>query len=137
MSSDFSRDLHEMHAKYGFHESVEKLSRQQAEDLLQFRADFLGEELDEMQQAIIDRDPEGVVDALIDLIVVAVGTLDLFEVDTQRAWDAVHEANMSKERGINPNRVNPLGLPDLVKPTGWTPPSHEGNHGTIADIWSE
>jgi len=36
---------------------------------------------------------------------------------------------MSKKPGVKPGRPNPFGLPDLLKPSGWTPPTHEGNHG--------
>jgi predicted HAD superfamily Cof-like phosphohydrolase len=76
-------------------------------------------------------DSEEVVDGLIDLCVVAIGTLDAFSVDAHKAWDAVHNANMSKEPGVKPSRPNPLGLPDLIKPEGWTAPSHQDNHGSI------
>jgi hypothetical protein len=44
----------------------------------------------------------------------------------------VLEANMAKEVGRKESRPNPLGLPDLIKPEGWTAPSHEGNHGIIS-----
>ena len=37
---------------------------------------------------------EEVVDGLIDLCVVAIGTLDALGVDPYRAWDEVHKANM-------------------------------------------
>jgi hypothetical protein len=38
---------------------------------------------------------------------------------------------MAKEPGVKPGRPNRFGLPDLLKPAGWTPPSHEGNHGNL------
>jgi len=38
---------------------------------------------------------------------------------------------MTKEVGEKPERPNPLGIPDLIKPEGWQAPSHEGNHGLI------
>jgi len=50
-------------------------------------------------------------------------------VDAHKAWDAVYEANMAKSPGIKEGRPNPFGLPDLIKPDGWTAPSHEDNHG--------
>jgi len=75
--------------------------------------------------------PEEVVDALIDLCVVAIGTLDAYGVDSNKAWDEVLKANMSKEPGIKPERPNPLGLPDLMKPEGWVAPSHVGNYGRL------
>ena len=97
---------------------------------LEFRINFLQEELDETQRAaFIYEDPEEIVDGLIDLCVVAIGTLDAFGVDANAAWDEVLKANMAKEVGVKPERPNPLGLPDLMKPEGWQPPSHEGNTG--------
>ena len=65
----------------------------------------------------------------MDLCVVAIGTLDLFEVDAHKAWDEVLKANMSKKVGVKESRPNPLGLPDLIKPEGWVGPDHTGNTG--------
>jgi predicted HAD superfamily Cof-like phosphohydrolase len=129
MSRDWVRDIEEMHEKFEFHKTVDQFDEEKFYQLLHFRFRFLDEELGEGQGALEDGDIEEVVDALIDLCVVAIGTLDLMGVDSYKAWDAVHKANMSKERGIKPGRPNPLGLPDLMKPEGWVGPSHEGNHG--------
>jgi predicted HAD superfamily Cof-like phosphohydrolase len=124
-------DNYHMHDKFGFHEAVGKMDENTLRTMLKFRIDFLQEELDEMKNAV---SAEDVVDALIDLCVVAIGTLDAFDVDAQQAWDEVHQANMAKERGIKPNRPNPLGLPDLIKPDGWVAPSHVDNHGILDRI---
>ena len=94
---------------------------------VEFRLAFLREELDESFAAIEARSAEGFVDGLIDLCVVAVGTLAALGVDVGAAWDRVYAANITKVPGINPSRPNPLGLPDLIKPPGWTSPSHEGS----------
>jgi predicted HAD superfamily Cof-like phosphohydrolase len=66
---------------------------------------------------------------MVDLCVVAIGTLNAMAVDAYEAWDRVHEANMQKEVGIKPSRPNPLGLPDLIKPAGWVGPTHKDNIG--------
>jgi predicted HAD superfamily Cof-like phosphohydrolase len=106
--------------------------------MLKFRIDFLQEELDETRKALDeDFDPEEIVDGCIDLCVVAIGTLDLFDVDVQEAWNRVHAANMSKEAGIKPGRPNPLGLPDLMKPAGWVAPNHLDNHGFMAKAFEQ
>lgn len=125
-------DLNEMHCHYGFHEKIEGLTDEQLAALLSFRIMFLNEELRELREA---RSAEDVVDALIDLIVVAIGTLDLFDINSEKAWEKVHTANMAKEVGIKESRPNPLGLPDLIKPDGWEAPSHEGNHGTLTRVF--
>ena len=103
-------------------------------DFLAFRLDFLEEELTETVKAFAENDGEELVDGLIDLCVVAIGTLDAFGIDPYKAWDEVLKANMSKEVGVKPTRPNPLGVPDLIKPDNWKAPSHTGNHGKFNDI---
>jgi len=127
--SKWVHNIHDMHIKFGFHESVADFDNGKKKVLLDFRVKFLEEELNEIKDNMDN--PEEVVDGLIDLCVVAIGTLDLFNISAEEAWDKVHEANMTKQRGIKKERPNPLGMPDLMKPEGWTAPSHEGNHGTL------
>ena len=133
MSVDWVRDIAEMHQKYGVHEWI-KNNPEKLEQLLHFRVAFLKEEFDETFKATGEKDAEEIVDGLIDLCVVAIGTLDLFGIDAHKAWQEVHSANMSKEVGVKESRPNPLGLPDLIKPEGWTAPSHEYNHGLLNNI---
>lgn len=110
--------------KYGF----DKV--QMTPEFFAFRMRFLVEELFEIILAAEAHDPEGVVDGLIDLIVVAAGTLSIGNVHSQQAWDEVRRANMSKERRANPTRSGSGGA-DLVKPDGWTPPDHTENIGDL------
>ena len=126
-------DIHRMHIKFGVHDVIRNLEPETLRTFLQFRIDFLQEELNEMKDA---ETAEDVVDALIDLCVVAIGTLDAFDVHAHQAWDVVHKANMAKEVGIKASRPNPLGLPDLIKPEGWVAPSHEDNHGMLTKCFS-
>lgn len=88
------------------------------------------EELTELMEAYNSNDPEELVDALVDTIVIALGTLHLCGVDVQKAWDEVHKANMSKVRGTKPGREQSGGF-DLIKPKNWKAPSHKGNHGIL------
>ena len=137
MSMNWAEDMNRMHKKYGAHEAVDKLTREQLKAFLQFRIRFLQEELDELKEAATPNQPvdsEEVVDALIDLCVVAIGTLDLFEVNGYEAWNEVLMANLNKKVGIKESRPNPFGLPDLIKPDGWKAPSHKGNHGKLKDL---
>lgn len=134
MSNDMVKDIHDMHAKYGVHEwvrtKIEEDDKEALKSFLNFRMDFINEEYKETLKAIYhDQDPEEVVDGLIDIIVVALGTLDAFGINSHKAWDEVHNANMAKKVGVKPERPNPLGLPDLIKPLEWKAPSHDGNHG--------
>jgi predicted HAD superfamily Cof-like phosphohydrolase len=137
MSKDWVQDINDMHTKYGVRNAVKNFDSVMLRSFLRFRLDFLHEELGETENAAkagIPIDAEEVVDGLIDLCVVAIGTLDALGVDAHQAWDEVHKANMSKEVGVKETRPNPLGLPDLVKPAGWIGPSHDGNHGKLKNL---
>ena len=133
MSQNWVQDIALMHSKYGVKQWVAD-NPDKLEELLHFRISFLKEEYEETFKAAGEKDPEEIVDGLIDLCVVAIGTLDAFGIDSEKAWDAVLRANMSKEVGVKETRPNPLGLPDLIKPEGWTAPSHEDNHGKLHNI---
>ena len=133
--SDWANDIYIMHNKFGVKEWFDK--NKDNKDLmatyLKFRLSMCQEELGETLDAFDNKDPEEIVDGLIDMCVFAIGTLDVFGVDANKAWDAIYEANMSKESGIKPGRPNPFGLPDLIKPADWQGPDHEGNHGDFAN----
>ena len=136
MSTNWVKDIYDMHTKYGVHTAVENFDSEKLRQYLDFRMRFLEEELNETKAAASAErvDAEEVVDGLIDLCVVAIGTLDAFGVNAYSAWSAVHEANMNKEVGVKASRPNPLGLPDLIKPEGWRAPSHAGNHGKLSGL---
>lgn len=135
MSQDWVKDIEDMHSKYGVREWVlEKVKQDDKESLqkfIQFRLCFLQEELNETQEAFERADPEEVIDGLIDLCVVAIGTLDAFGCDAYGSWDEVLRANMSKQVGVKESRPNPLGLPDLIKPDNWKGPDHAGYEGFL------
>jgi len=135
MSRDLITDIHNMHAKYGVHKwvagEIENDEWSRLHKFMDFRLKFIQEELDETVKAHADQDKEELVDGLIDIVVVALGTLDAFGVDTEKAWNEVLKANMQKEVGQKETRPNPLGLPDLIKPEGWKGPNHGGNTGCI------
>mgnify|MGYP003118186199 FL=1 len=134
MDRKWHEDIWDMHFKFGVHQWImENLdNKEKMSKFLEFRMNFLREELKETQDAIDNKDPQEIVDGLIDLCVVAIGTLDAFGIHPQEAWDTVHKANMSKEPGVKESRPNPLGLPDLIKPEGWEGPNHDDNIGFFA-----
>lgn len=134
MSQNWVLDIEKMHEHYGVKAKLATLSPELLREFIKFRVSFLAEELAELQEAITWHDSEETVDALIDLCVVAIGTLDLFGVDSHAAWNEVLAANMNKEVGVKASRPNAFGLPDLIKPEGWQPPNHEGNHGRFSEL---
>lgn len=121
-----------MHSFYGMTEKFDVMTPDLLKKVLEFRTAFLEEELTELKSATTAED---VVDALIDLCVVAIGTLHAFGVNGQIAWDEVLRANMEKTPGVKESRPNPLGLPDLIKPEGWQAPIHLYNHGTLDKVF--
>ncbi len=136
MSDNWVNDIEDMHDKFGVHDWFQ--ANRDDKDLMQkylmFRMLMIGEEYQETLSAINNSDAEEVVDGLIDMCVFAIGTLDVMGVDANEAWNKVYNANMAKEPGVKPGRPNRFGLPDLLKPSGWKPPTHKGNVGDIPKI---
>jgi hypothetical protein len=140
MSKDLIKDIYDMHTKYGVREIINTLPPEKLLQFLKFRIDFLREELHETETATLDQ-PDEVVDGIIDLMVIAIGTLDAMGVDAYTAWDRVLVANLDKTPGVKPvkydangnavSRKNPLGLPDLIKNSTWIAPQHLDNVGLI------
>lgn len=136
MSDNWVNDIEDMHDKFGVHDwfQANRGDKDLMRKYIMFRMLMIGEEYQETLSAINNSDAEEVVDGLIDMCVFAIGTLDVMGVDANEAWNKVYNANMAKEPGVKPGRPNRFGLPDLLKPGGWTPPSHEGNHGDLPNI---
>jgi hypothetical protein len=134
MSTNFVKDISDMHTKFGVNTTVNKFDKERLTAFLDFRIGCLQEELDELKHA---ENADDAVDALIDLIVFAVGTLDVYQVDSVKAWQRVYDANIVKEVGIKEGRPNPFGLPDLIKPEGWVAPSHVDNVGLLDIVFAD
>ncbi len=95
MSKNWVEDINLMQGKYLTRQWVEA-NPEKLLEFLKFRVEFLNEELDETRKAVAEHDAEEIVDGLIDLCVVAIGTLDAFGVDPYKAWDEVLQANINK-----------------------------------------
>ena len=115
MSSLIVQDITEFHEKFGL--EYKGPPRKLPGKLQEFRNNFLFEEFCEYIQAGLDNDPEAQLDALVDLVYVAIGTAYLNGYDFQTAWNRVHAANMSKVRGESKRSEF-----DIVKPDGWKEP---------------
>ena len=72
MSKDWVQDIAEMHTKFGVNAVVRDFDREKLKKFLEFRVNFLEEELNETKRAMNEKNPDGVVDGLIDLCVVAI-----------------------------------------------------------------
>jgi len=89
-------------------------------DLCLEREEKMREELDEFSAAWMSGDLAKAADALIDLVVFAKGTAVMMGLPWRELFQEVNRANMSKERGVAPNRPN--HSQDLIKPEGWIAP---------------
>lgn len=98
-------------------------------DRMRARYYHLKEELYEMVEAYDKADLPEVVDGLIDIIYIALGTLAEMHVNASPAFKAVHEANMLKVNGQVAKRPE-AGQHDAVKPEGWKAPDiHKAIYG--------
>ena len=129
-------DIRKFHEKYGL--AYEGKPRSLSDGLEAFRIGFLHEELeeyknathalsvavDEKDDAAITEQLENQLDALVDLVYVALGTAYLQGFDFETAWVRVQEKNMQKVRAKTPEASKRGWAGDVVKPEGWTPPRH-------------
>lgn len=130
-------DMAFMHERFNLSEAIEKMrTKKQLKEFLDLRVVQINEEAGEFEEAVKSGNSDDSVDALIDLAVFAIGTLDAMRVDIPAAWYEVLIANLDKEVGVKEERPNPLGLPDLVKPEGWEAPSHKGNTGLFDEAYT-
>lgn len=130
-------DMYEMHKHFNIHEKVEQFSKEDWKRFLKFRLDFLQEELNEGYKALEEENAEEFIDFLVDLTVVTVGTAALLEFNFDYSWNNVLASNLSKEVGLNKNRPNEFGLPDLIKTDKFIKADHSGNHGLLHEIFSK
>ena len=117
------KDIDAFHKKYGF-EKNKKVGIPDDNELVNFRTSFLMEELAEYTQAITKKDAAGALDALVDIVYIALGTAWLFNLPFEKAWEQVQKANMSKIRTKSKSKKRGTSF-DVVKPKGWTPPDIE------------
>ena len=66
------------------------------EKIVQLRYDLIKEELEELNQAIKDKDIKEVADALTDILYVAYGAGHAFGIDLDECFNEVQKSNMSK-----------------------------------------
>lgn len=110
--------VREFMVKFGL--DYEGPPRELPNKMAQFRLKFLEEELTEYYRAWSAHDLEGQLDALVDLVYVALGTARLHGFDFDEAFERVHYANMRKERSasniVNAERGSSF---DVIKPPDW------------------
>ena len=114
------KDIDSFHKKFKF-EKNETVSIPENNELVNFRTSFLLEELTEYTQAITKKDTAAALDALVDIVYIALGTAWLFNLPFEKAWQEVQRANMSKIRTKSKSKKRGTSF-DVVKPKNWRPP---------------
>ena len=66
------------------------------EKIVKLRYELIKEELEELKQAINDKDIKEVADALTDILYVTYGAGHAFGIDLDKCFDEVQKSNMSK-----------------------------------------
>lgn len=145
-------DVGDFHHKFDLH-SVSHLGSGPTEvdpELMQFRVNFMLEELGEFLEALggrieisdivvggarsvtaslpekLDVDHAQAFDALLDLVYVALGTAHFMGYPWQHGWRRVQAANISKVRAQADGSDSKRGSSfDVVKPEGWKAPDIE------------
>jgi predicted HAD superfamily Cof-like phosphohydrolase len=121
MTDKMIQDIADFHEKFG----LEGPTRPTLGDreLIDFRVKFMNEELREFTDAIDIGSITDAFDALIDLTYVVLGTAHMMGLPFQAGWDAVHEANMQKQKASADGSDSKRGSRfDVIKPEGWQPP---------------
>jgi predicted HAD superfamily Cof-like phosphohydrolase len=97
MSSNFQKVL-EFNKAFGVksNKTVQHEIFDKDPKLVQYRLDLIEEEVDELKQAIKEKDMTEVIDALADSLYVVLGACASFGFDADKAFDLVHKSNMSK-----------------------------------------
>ena len=85
------------------------------------RVEFMLEELIEFSIACESQNLAEQADALVDLVYVVLGTVNMLGLPWEALWNDVHQANMRKVRGVGKRGH----LVDCVKPPGWIGPITE------------
>ena len=119
--TDLINDIDRFHKKFGF-EKTDKPDIPDDSELVNFRTSFLLEELAEYSQAITKKDTAGALDALVDIVYIALGTAWLFNLPFERAWKEVQRANMEKIRAKDTTGKRGTKF-DVIKPKGWKAPN--------------
>lgn len=124
MNKSYFEQVGEAYRKFGFPVAGENKNFPHLieEDLASFRRRFLLEELNEFCSAQENNDLVEIADALVDLVVVALGTAHFYGLPFDKLFEEVHRSNLEKTRTETAVQSKRGTAWDLQKPEGWKPP---------------
>ena len=79
-----------------FGQEVKNKAEFPSEKIVQLRCDLIKEELDELNQAIKEKNINEIADALTDILYVTYGAGHAFGINPDKCFDEVQRSNMSK-----------------------------------------
>lgn len=95
------------------------------QEVIDYRVDFMREEVKEFEDAVAEGDRVKAFDALLDLVYVAYGTALFMGINGEQwiqGFAAVHKANMSKIPTPSAACSKRKSSLDVIKPPGWVGP---------------
>ena len=113
----WTTDVRDFHRKIKYPENSFPSLHEPGNTSIQDRIDHMYEELNEYREALDANELPNAIDAMVDLIYLALGTIRMHGVDVGPCWDEVHRANMKKLPGKN--------WKNTIKPPGWKAPDLE------------
>lgn len=120
-TSRLMRDVEAFHKKFG--RKPAKRPELLSVEEFDFRLRFINEELDELVKAYAACNLADFTDALVDITYVVLGAAHLANLPFDKAWAAVHKANMKKKKAKAAADSTRGYVFDVVKPKGWQPPN--------------
>jgi len=121
--TDLINDIDRFHKKFEFIKNS-KVGIPDDSELVNFRTSFLMEELSEYTNAIVKKDSAAALDALVDIVYIALGTAWLFNLPFERAWREIQTANMKKVRAKDTTGKRGTKF-DVIKPKDFKEPNIE------------
>jgi len=113
------KDIDAFHKKFKFNQG--KGIKSMNYNFGNWRVDFIMEEIAELTEALDNKDDVEILDALVDICYVAMGTAWLMGLPFEEAWKEVQRSNMEKIR-----QASDRSEFDVVKPEGWKKPDIKG-----------
>ena len=126
--TDMLSNINSFYEMFGYPSQKRPCIPSSQRELTLFRIKLLQEELDEFKEAIKNEKIDDALDALVDIVYVALGTAWHFNLPFEKAWAVVHKANMEKLPGKSQRHYQ-----DAIKPKGWKRPDIQ----KVIDEYSE
>jgi predicted HAD superfamily Cof-like phosphohydrolase len=123
--SGYFTDVGEFHRKFNIPAfDPRKACQFPSTEIIQYRLKFLREEIKEFEDACLEGNLVEALDAIADIVYVAMGTGHYFNMPFPNVWIEVQRANMERilctRENCPPDKQYRADM--VIKPAGWRPP---------------